>query len=191
MPSDGPIGGARCVVHPGRVASDACPVCARPRCAVDATRWGDSGCAACAATRGMRRGPAPDRELLVRAGLAGVAVALLGGFVVTQYVGTRYFSVVAPGLVGLAASWAVSAAATRLAAHRRVVVLVIAAIAGLVGTGLGFRLVPGGQSLVSPIGDVAPPYLASVVGALAWPLLFGPQTRRPGRGQPAGRGTDS
>jgi hypothetical protein len=130
---------------------------------------------------------------LVRAGLAATAAALAGGFVATEYVGTRYFSVVAPGLVGLAAAWAVSAAAGPVAGRRRAVLLVVAAAAAIVGTALGFRLVPGGQSLFTPWGDVGPPYLAAVVGVVVWPAVFGSGPRRDGRrrGQPAGRGSDS
>lgn len=191
MPRDASLVGARCVVHPGRVATDTCPVCERPRCAVDAAQWRAGGCAACVADRPARV-PTGERELLVRAGLAGLVVALLGGFVATQYVDTRYFSVVAPGLVGLATSWAVSAATGRSSSGRRTWAFVaIACVAAVFGTALGFRLVPGGQSLVSPIGEVGPPYLAAVVGALAWPALFGPQPRGSRRGQPDGRGTDS
>lgn len=172
MPSDL----ARCVVHPARRAVDACPLCARPRCAVDVAAGGGSGCAACRPP-GVQ-GPAPSRsEVMVRSGLAGAASALAGGFVSTQYVGAQYFSVLAPALVGLAASWAVTAAAGR-GAGRRLPLLTVAVAAALLGTALGFRLVPGGgQGVLAPAGDVAPPYLAAVVGALGWPVLFGAPRR--------------
>lgn len=135
--------------------------------------------------------------MLVRSGLAGAAVALAGGFVSTQYVGTRYFSVVAPALVGLAASWAVTAAGGRGASGSRLPLLAVAVAAALLGTALGFRLVPGGQGLLTPVRDVGPPYAAAAAGALAWPALFG--TAHPGRGRwgrsrsgrQRGRGSDA
>jgi hypothetical protein len=182
---------SRCVVHPSRRAVDDCPVCGRARCAADATEWDVRGCAACGAQPRPRRGAPPSTvELAVRGGLAGLVVAVLGGFVATQYVDTRYFAVVAPGLVGLAAAWAVTAAARPWAARQRVAPLVVASAAALLGTGLGFRLVPGGQSLVGPAGEVGPPYLAAVVGVLAWPLVFAPPSRTR-RAHPDGRGIDS
>lgn len=188
---------ARCVMHPARRAVDRCPVCRRPRCAADVVGGETAGCATCRPTRA--RAAAPGREVLVRSGLAGTAVALVGGFVATQYVGTHYFSVVAPALVGLAASWAVTAAGGRGAPDRRLPRLAVAVSAALLGTALGFRLVPGGQGLLTPLHDVGPPYAAAAAGALVWPVLFGtpqPGTRRRGfgRSRPSrqpGRGSDA
>lgn len=166
----------RCAVHPARLAVDTCTVCGRPRCGVDARDHGQGGCAACADRRaGGAGGTARPLELAVRAGLAALWVTFVGGWIETQYVGTRWFSLLAPGLVGLAASAAATAAARRPTARWPELV---AAAAGVLGAGLGFRLVPGGQSLLTPVGNVVPPYLAAAVGAYVWPVLFGPPRRR-------------
>lgn len=181
---------ARCVAHPARPSTGTCPVCGAARCAADAARWQERGCAACAATRRGARS-VPAFELLVRAALAGFATAIVGGWVSTQYVDTHYFSIVVPGLVGLAAAGLASVAAGGSGSQRWPAVLAVAAAAGVLGTALGFRLVPGGQSPVGPVGEVAPPYLAAVVGAVLWPVLFAPPRSRRRAAQPAGRRTDS
>ena len=181
------VGGAtgqltRCAVHPGRRASDACPVCDRGRCAVDAASYGERGCAACS-TEAPEATPAPRSEWMLRAALASLGVAFLGAWVAAQYVDTQYFGVIVPGLVGLGCAWAASAAAGKpAAAGSSRLLLLIAAVAAVLGTALSDRLVPGGQNLFVPAGHRLPPYLAAVIGALAWPLLFGPPR------QPAGRG---
>src|SRR3954452_16077883 len=75
---------SRCAVHPARRAVDDCPVCGRPRCGTDAVAFGRSGCPACAATA-VHVPDAGRAELLVRAGLAALSVAMLGGWIGTQY----------------------------------------------------------------------------------------------------------
>jgi hypothetical protein len=166
---------SRCAAHPARRAVDSCPVCGRPRCGADAAGYAGLGCPACASTRPPA--PAPRlAELAVRAGLAAFAIALLGGWIGTQYVRNKGFSWIAPGLVGLAAAWAAGAAGG--AAPRRVTSLV-AAGAAVLSAALAFRVyVAGGLSPLHPAGRVLPPYVAAVVGVLAWPLLFGPTGRR-------------
>jgi hypothetical protein len=123
----------------------------------------------------------PYVERLVRSGLAAFAIALVGGWIGTQYVDVHFFSVVAPGLVGLATGWAASAAAGAPAgpqARRRT--LVVGALAAVLSAGLAFRLESGGgQDPLSSWGEVGPPYVAAVIGTLAWPIVFGPPTRRP------------
>lgn len=111
-------------------------------------------------------------ELLVRAGLAALLAGLVGGFVATQYVDAHVLSLLAPGLVGLAAAWSVGAAA-----GGGWVATVVAGAGAVLGTALGFRLVPGGQSPFHPLPEVGPPYLCAVLGAVLWPLVFGPPRR--------------
>lgn len=167
---------SRCAVHPSRRAADMCPVCGRPRCGADAGRFQASGCAACVQAR-REPAPVPDAERLQRAALAALAVGYLGAWVAAQYVDTQWFGLIAPGLVGLACAWAASSAAGRL---RRGVVLVVAAAIAVLATALSDRLVPGGQNLFLPVSHRLPPYVAAVVGALAWPILFPPpKPRRP------------
>ena len=169
---------ARCAVHPARRAGDACPVCRRPRCAPDAAAYATRGCAACSNAGAVV--PAPPRsEWLTRAALAALVLAYLGAWVAAQYVDTQYFAVIVPGLIGLACAWAATAAAGRSSSARppRVLVL-IGAVAAVLGTALSDRLVPGGQNLFVPAGHRLPPYLAAVIGALAWPVLFGPPKSR-------------
>jgi hypothetical protein len=103
-------------------------------------------------------------------------VGYLGAWVAAQYVDTAYFSLIAPGLVGLACGWAAFAAG---AGARARVLVVLSAAAGILATALSYRLVPGGQNLFLPPSHRLPPYLAAAVGALAWPVLFA-APRRPG-----------
>lgn len=174
MSAVGTAAGPRCAVHPARRAADACPVCRRPRCGADAMAYADRGCAACV-DAGHSPTPTPVSERVVRSGLGALAVAYVGAWVAAQYVDTQYFAVIAPGLVGLGCAWAASAAGRRLPAR---LVLTLAATAAVLGTALSDRLVPGGQNLFLPASHRLPPYLAAVVGALAWPVLFGPPRRR-------------
>ena len=170
----------RCAVHPARPAVGECPVCGRGRCNVDASQYGAAGCGACQVgppTRVSARRP----ELVVRAALAAVAVAYVGGWAATQYVRVHLMSLLAPGLVGVVAAWAVSAASRAL--PRRIAYPIALAGAWL-GTALGFRLVPGGQDPLQPMDTVLGPYLAAIVGIAIWPVLFG------SRRQPSGAGHD-
>jgi hypothetical protein len=160
----------RCAVHPSRRAADSCPVCDRPRCGADAARYQASGCAACVVLTAPRPS-APRTERLLRAALAALAVGFVGAWVAAQYVDTQWFGVLAPALVGLACAWAASAAAGRPHPGS---VLVVAAVTGVLATALSDRLVPGGQNLFLPPSHRLPPYLAAVIGALAWPVLFPP-----------------
>src|SRR3954463_1829052 len=167
---------SRCAAHPARRAVDDCPVCGRPRCGADVAGCGRAGCPACT-TAGVEA-PAPARaELLVRAGLAALAVALVGGWIGTQYARNRGFSLIAPALVGMAAAWATAAATEGGNAGRRVVTG-IAAVGAVLSAALAFRVyAAGGLSPWHPAGRVLPPYVAAVVGVVAWPLLFGPPKR--------------
>jgi hypothetical protein len=99
-------------------------------------------------------------------------VAYAGGWIAAEYVDTRYFATIAPGLVGLACSWAAFAASRSVPAA-----LTAGAAAALLATGLSFRLVPGGQNLFVPAGHRLPPYLGALVGVVAWRTLFGPVRR--------------
>lgn len=178
MSTVGPAAGPRCAVHPARRAADTCPVCGRPRCGADVSAYAGSGCAACASTA-EQPAPVPAGERAVRAALAALAVSFVGAWVAAQYVDTQYFAVIAPALVGLGCAWAASAAGRGLPSR---LVLVVAAATAVLGTALSDRLVPGGQNLFLPASHRLPPYLAAVLGALAWPVLFGPPRRRTERG---------
>jgi hypothetical protein len=165
----------RCAAHPARRAVDDCPVCGRPRCGADVAGYAASGCPSCAAAR-------PDvlppglAELAARAGLAALAIAFVGGWIGTQYVRNRGFSLIAPALVGVAIAWASAAAAGT--APRRVTSL-LAVAAAVLSAALAFRVyAAGGLSPLHPAGRALPPYAAAVAGVLAWPLLFGPPRRR-------------
>jgi hypothetical protein len=109
----------------------------------------------------------------VRAGLATVPVAILGGFIAQEYVEVHIFSWLTPALIGLAASWAASAAVARTAV-RWFVPVFAAVAAGLLGTALGLRLYPNGPNVVlHPFSLVGWPYFGAVVGAVLWPLVVG------------------
>src|SRR4051794_10583411 len=134
---------SRCAAHPARPAVDRCRVCDRPRCGVDAADYGARGCPSCAVVRTVQ--VAGTRELLVRAGLAGYIVALVGATFATQYARERGFSLLAPALVGLATSWACGAATGSSARPRRSAMAVASAMAVL-SAALAFALTPGGQN---------------------------------------------
>jgi hypothetical protein len=168
----------RCAEHPGRPAHDRCPRCDRPRCEADAELFGERCCGAC---RDELNAPAPAGrlELLVRAGLASVPAVFIGAWIATEYVEDHLFSLIAPALIGLAASWAAGFAATR-GGRPAPLSVVVGAVAAVLGTALGFHLVPGGwQSVLRPLNVVGAPYVCAVLGALAFPILFGaPKKRR-------------
>jgi hypothetical protein len=169
---------SRCATHPARRAVDVCPVCDRPRCGADAAGFAVAGCPACVTSVGDAPS-AGTTELLVRAGLATLAVALVGGWIGTQYVRNRGFSLIAPAIVGMAAAWAASAAVGGSARLSRRLASALAAAAAVLSAALAFRVyAAGGLSPLHPAGRVLPPYAAAVAGVLAWPLLFGPPKRR-------------
>jgi len=166
--------GARCATHPARLAADACPVCGRARCAPDATAYVGRGCGVCAMVP-------PDRvpgvvEVGVRSGLAALATAVVGGWVVTQHVNVHLMSLIAPALLGLATCWAATAAGGARSAPQRRVVLLAAAVGAIAGTALGFRLFGRPLTPLHPWHQVGPPYLTALAGVLAWPLLAGQPT---------------
>ena len=171
-----PVRSVRCAVHPTRVAADGCPTCGRPRCGADARRYGDAGCAACGGKPilPLAGAGATALEWWLRAAIAALAVAFVGGWIAAEYVDTHYFATVAPGLVGLACAWAAAAATSGLPLR---IPLTVSCGAALLATGLSFRLVPGGQNLFLPPGHRLPPYVAAVVGVAAWRVLFGPSRR--------------
>jgi len=166
---------SRCAVHPARPAVDRCPVCGRPRCGTDAAVFRSRGCPTCVTI--VSAVPATMLELIVRAGLASLALALAGGWVATQYVRSHYFSVIAPGIVGIAVAGA-AVTALRGDVRARRIALGVAAAAAVLSAALAFRLTLGGQNPLHPAGRVVPPYVAAIVGVAAWPLLFGPPNRR-------------
>lgn len=170
----------RCAVHPSRPAVDACPVCERPRCGVDASR-GAAGCLGCAAApaspvRPVR--PPGDLERLVRAALSAYAVAMAGGLVASEYVGATVFAYLGPFVVGVVCGGAATRAA-RTDGRGRLGSRVRAVAAGLavLGVALGF-VVEGSLGVLSVRPDVLLPYAAAVAGAVLWTM---PPRARQGR----------
>ena len=162
----------RCAVHPSRPAVDDCPVCGRPRCGADvaAVAVGCLGCAGEAERWTPPVRPAGDAERLVRAALAAYAVALLGGPVGSEYVGSTVFEYLGPFVVGIICG----GAATR-AAHTNgrgpigTAVRALASVMALLGVAFSFVLEES-QDVLSVSPDVLLPYAAAVVGALLWTL---------------------
>ena len=158
----------RCAVHPARPAVDRCPVCDRPRCGSDAVGAGCLACRGLPAVATLVTPPPPDRERLVRGTLAAYAVALPGGLVASEYVGSPVFSYVFPFVVGVVTGWAATAAAptdgrgplgTRIRA--------VGALLGVLGVGFGFLL----EKSLDPVSfdlHVLLPYAAAVAGAVLW-----------------------
>jgi hypothetical protein len=175
----------RCAVHPSRPAVDACPRCGRPRCGADAAQV-ETGCLACQGDAGEPTSvvAAPgDLERLVRATLAAYAVALLGGPVGSEYVGSTVFEYLGPFVVGMICG----GAATR-AAHTNgrgtvgKAVRLVAAVVALLGVAFSFVLEQS-QHVLSVSPDVLLPYAAAVAGALLW-------TMPPRASKPQGLSTD-
>lgn len=166
----------RCAVHPSRPAFDTCPVCDRPRCAVDA-RFGDEGCASCVARRATRA-PALEAGPAALAALTGGAIAanlvtIVGGGIASEYVGAKVFSIVMPGLVGAAVGGCTLAAA-RYASRRpklpdgmRASLRAMAMAYAVISVGYGFRFA---STPYAHVGRWLPPMIAAAVGALLWTL---------------------
>jgi hypothetical protein len=168
------------VLHPGRAAIDACPVCGRPRCAEDARTHGRSGCGVCVATTTARR-PASTAEVLVGAGLACLPAAYIGGPIAAEYVDDHIFALIVPALIGVGACWPALAVCHRSGRGLRRIVLAVSVFAagcGVLGTAMGFRLYPHGpHQILSPWSLVGAPYLCAAGAALVWPYVFGPPRR--------------
>jgi hypothetical protein len=153
------------------------------RCSADSDAFGARGCGACTTSAVAVGGDGATRaELMVRAGLVGLAVAYAGGWIATQYVRVHLMSLAAPAVVGLAASFVVPRVARRL--RPSVLLWLAAGLAALLGTALGFALTPGGQNPLRHWGVVGGPYLAALVGVSLGPVVFG----RPRDDQPPGEG---
>jgi hypothetical protein len=170
---------SRCVLHPGRVAADHCPVCERLRCAEDAATHGSAGCGICVSAP-ARRPPATISQVLVGAGLAALPGMFIGGAISADYIRDHIFSLVVPALVGISACWpalVVLHRSGRSGAQLRrltLAVSVFAAVCGVLGTGFGFRLDPGGPpQIVSPLHLVGGPYLSAALAGLFWPFVYG------------------
>lgn len=124
------------------------------------------GCAVCGGVVSLRR-PASAQELLVRAGLACQAVALVAGVVLQEYPGSPVFEYLAPAVAG-AAIGAVATAATgeprgALLTRVRVVAVAYAVLA----TAFGFML-DGTYDVVDTTPAVLLPYLAAAAAAWLW-----------------------
>ena len=112
----------------------------------------------------------------MRSGLAALATAVVGGWVVTQHVNVHLMSLIAPALLGLAVCWAATAAGGARSAVQRRLVLLVAVAGAVAGTALGFRLFGRPLTPWHPLHQVGPPYLTALAGVLAWPLLAGRPT---------------
>lgn len=163
--------GTRCGVHPVRRAVDRCPVCGRPRCAADAGSAPGGGCPACQGVppgAGATVRQVPVLEGVVRAALAAMAVALLGGVVAAEYVDAQLFAYLTPFVVGVLTGAAAQAAAgsprTGPAAMR---VRVVAGVYAVLGVALGFALERSKDAFES---STLLPYLAAVAGVVLWTL---------------------
>lgn len=168
-----PITALRCAVHPGRAARDHCPVCARPRCEEDARGYGVRGCSACLVETDEGRSRTVI-ERMISAGLAGVPIAVIGGWIYSQYVEVHIFSWLVPTLIGVAGASSCVFAWQR-GGGMYVPALVIGAVAAVLGTAFGFRLFPHGpHNPLHPWHLVAFPYVCAALGAVLWPVALGP-----------------
>ena len=146
--------------------------------------YGDNGCALCATAQSQASAPG-TLEVGVRGALAALVTAFAGGWIATQHVNVHLMSLIVPGLLGLAVSWAAWSAAAAATATQRRLVGALAVLGAIAGTALGFRLFGRPITPVHPLDQVGPPYLTAIAGALAWPVLFAVPRRGSDR-QPAG-----
>ena len=106
----------------------------------------------------------------MRAALGAFAVALAGGLVASEYVGSGLFAYVAPFVIGVVCGWAATkAAASDGRGPLGTRVRAVGAVLGVLGVGFGFL---HEQSLapVSFDDDVLLPYVAAVAGAVLWTM---------------------
>lgn len=170
---------ARCAAHPGRLAVDRCPVCRRARCGAD-QQLGE-GCAVCLAAPAAdlpTHRPPTARELLVRAALAGYAMALAWAAVTSEYVGAGFLSWFSAALLGvLCAGAAMSAAGSPRGGALAQRVRFTAVPLAVLGAGLGF-LLEGTYDALSLNVDVLVPYAITAAAAWLWNAPPKPKKKR-------------
>ena len=114
----------------------------------------------------------------MRAAIAALPAGLIGGPIAAEYVRVHLFSLFVPALIGLVATWLAGQASYRSGLGAWPVVTA-GAVAGVLGTALGFRLYPHGpHDPLKPLSEVGLPYLCTVGGAVLWSLLLRPPSRR-------------
>ena len=143
-------------------------MCDRPRCGADALGAGCLACRGLPEVATLVAPPPSDAERLVRAALAAYAVALPGGVVSSEYVGSTVFSYVFPFVVGVVTGWAATAAArTDGRGQLGTRVRAIGAALGVLGVAFGFVL----EKSLDPVSadvHVLLPYVFAVAGAVLW-----------------------
>lgn len=164
----------RCAVHPSRPAFDNCPVCDRPRCAFDA-QMGAKGCASCTARKATREPKLAAGTAALAAGTAGVVAAvmvtIIGGGIESEYVGARFFSILMPGLVGMAVGGCAIAVAKfaslreRLPESMRTALRGFSILISVISADVGFKFA---DTPLSHPGRWVPPFVAAAVGAFVW-----------------------
>jgi hypothetical protein len=118
----------------------------------------------------------PPLERAVRAALAASVVAVVGGFVASQYVGAEAFAYLTPAVVGVLCGAAAQAAAGGPRRGRTATaVRAIACGYALLGVALGFVL-EGSVGVLDPAALL--PYAAAVGAAFLWTLP--PRAEAPG-----------
>jgi uncharacterized membrane protein YfcA len=126
--------------------------------------------------------PRAVRERVIAAGLTVVPVAVIGGWIYSQYVQVSTFSWLVPALIGVAGASASTTVWQKGGGWSRPAVI-IGLIGAVCGTAFGFRLYPHGpHDPLHPWDLVGVPYISAVAGALLWPIALGP----PRKPKPAG-----
>jgi hypothetical protein len=155
----------RCAVHPGLPATDACPVCARPRCAADAAAAPGGGCLACEGRR-TRSGPPPlDLRALVGAGCLAGLVAGPAGLVSSEYVGAGFVGYVVAVFTGIVVSIAAEAGAGK---RRGRALRLLAAFYAVLAVALGLGDPRAAGSPFTPVGRVLVLYALAALGSWLW-----------------------
>jgi hypothetical protein len=155
----------RCAVHPGLPAHDTCPVCARPRCAADATAAPGGGCLACEGRRG-RPGPPPlDLRALVGAACLAGLVAVPAGKVASEYVGAGLVGWVVPVFTGIVVSIAAEAGAGK---RRGRALRLVAAVYSVLAVAVGLADSRAAGSPFSPVWLVLRLYGLAALGSWLW-----------------------
>lgn len=165
--------GARCVAHPSRPAVDRCPTCDRPRCGADGPGPRCQVCHGLASAPVSR--PPGTLERVVRGALGGYLLALGGGLITSEYVGSPWFEYLAPAVVGIACGAAATAAAGEPRGPQLQRVRAVALVYAVLAVAIGFR-VEGTYGLVAADPAVLLPY--GVAAAACWLWTAPPKRRR-------------
>lgn len=170
----------RCAVHPSLPAADACPVCARPRCAADAATAPGGGCLACQGRVGKKGPPPLDLRGLVGAGCLAGLVAAVGGQIASQYVDTGAIGWLVMLFLGVVVSMAAEYGAGKARGPR---LRYLAVAYSVLAAAVAFQSPQAAGEPFELSGQVLGSYALAAVASWVWTLPPRPKKKpsEPGR----------